>query len=183
MPAAVVVAVAVAVPIGPPSMPPALDDLDAVDDLVTTLRRLLSTPVVVGKPFHALFDDPRLQALQAKLREALLLIERFNSQVERSRTQQGNALAHDGCARPTSFNGSGSEAKLTTGERVHFQGGDAEQVEDGKRLVTRGNDDGAAAGARRPRSRDGRRDTRARPPCGSRTGETAGPSAPRGTAR
>jgi hypothetical protein len=97
---AVAIAVAVAVPIGPPAAPPALDDLDAVDFLIVTLRRLLHTPVVVGKPFHSLFDDPRLQALQAKLREAHMLIERFNSQVERSRASK-EMLWHLMVARKT----------------------------------------------------------------------------------
>lgn len=82
------VAVAVAVAVGPDPLPPTLDDLDAVDRLIESVRRLGQTPVVVGKPFHALFDDKRFQALQTKLREASLLADRLISQVERSKTNK-----------------------------------------------------------------------------------------------
>jgi chromosome segregation ATPase len=78
----------VAVPVGPPALPPTLDDLTAVEGHVDLLRRLLHTPVEPGKPFHAVFDTPRFQAVRAKLREASLLAERLVSQVERSRTQK-----------------------------------------------------------------------------------------------
>ena len=86
--ATVAVAVAVAVAVGPDPLPPTLDDLDAVDRLIESVRRLGQTPVVVGKPFHALFDDKRFQALQTKLREASLLADRLISQVERSKTNK-----------------------------------------------------------------------------------------------
>lgn len=81
-------AVAVAVAVGPPPLPPSLDDLEAVDRHIATIRRLIQTPAATGQPFHALFDDPRYQALHAKLREAGLLAERFLSQVERSRANK-----------------------------------------------------------------------------------------------
>lgn len=83
-----VVAVTVAVAVGPPPLPPSLDDLEAVDHHIATIRRLIQTPAVAGQPFHTLFDDPRYQALHAKLREAGLLAERFLSQVERSRANK-----------------------------------------------------------------------------------------------
>ena len=79
---------AVAVPVGPPPLPPSLDDIDAIDRLIETVRRLIQTPVVIGKPFHVLFDDQRFQTLQAKLREAGMLADRLISQVERSKTNK-----------------------------------------------------------------------------------------------
>lgn len=83
-----VVVAAVAVPVGPPPLPPSLDDIDAIDRLIETVRRLIQTPVVIGKPFHVLFDDQRFQTLQAKLREAGMLADRLISQVERSKTNK-----------------------------------------------------------------------------------------------
>lgn len=82
------VAVVVAVPVGPPPLPPTLDDLDTADRYIAALRRLVQTPIPQGKAFHTLFDDPRYQALSAKLREAGQLAERLIGQVERSRTNK-----------------------------------------------------------------------------------------------
>jgi hypothetical protein len=78
----------VARPVGPPLPPPTLDDIETADRQVEMLRSLLRTPAGQGKPFHSLFDLPRFQALQAKLREAALLAERLVNQVERSRNQK-----------------------------------------------------------------------------------------------
>jgi hypothetical protein len=78
----------VAVAVGPPLAPPSLDDLAAVETYAGTLRRLLHTPTVDGKPFHAAFDESRFQLIQAKLREAQLLAERLLSQVERSKNNK-----------------------------------------------------------------------------------------------
>jgi hypothetical protein len=80
--------VAVAVAVGPPPLPPSLDDLASLDQQISTLKRLLRTPAVAGKPFHTQFDIQRFQLLQAKLKEAGLLAERLISQVERSRNQK-----------------------------------------------------------------------------------------------
>jgi hypothetical protein len=79
---------AVAVPIGPPPLPPTANDLEAINQYVEALRRLLRTPVLLGKPYHAGFDAARFQVLQAKLREAAILAEKLLGQVERSRSQK-----------------------------------------------------------------------------------------------
>jgi hypothetical protein len=79
---------AAAVPIGPPPLPPTANDLEAVNQYVEALRRLLRTPVLLGKPYHAGFDAARFQVLQAKLREAAVLAEKLLGQVERSRSQK-----------------------------------------------------------------------------------------------
>ena len=80
--------VVAAVPVGPPPLPPSLDDLESVDRLLTTLRKLLKVAAPPGKPYHTLFDLARYLEIQAKLREANLLAERLISQVERSRNQK-----------------------------------------------------------------------------------------------
>jgi hypothetical protein len=82
------VAVAVAVPVGPPPQPPSLDDLGAAAALARSLQGLLRTPVAVGTPFHSLFDPTRLHALEAELREVVLLADRLLKQVDRSRTNK-----------------------------------------------------------------------------------------------
>jgi hypothetical protein len=76
---------AVAVPVGPPPLPPSLEDLEAVERYVETVRRLVQTPHRDGKPFHTLFDDQRIQVVNTKLREANLLAERLIRELERSR--------------------------------------------------------------------------------------------------
>jgi hypothetical protein len=80
--------VVAAVPVGPPPLPPSLDDLETVEQHVAMLRTLLKISAPAGKPYHTLFDQPRFQAIQAKLREANLLAERLVNQVERSRNQK-----------------------------------------------------------------------------------------------
>jgi hypothetical protein len=64
---------------------PAPDDVTLAERLVTALKRLNSLPDVRGRPFHTEVDEPRLEALIARLREASALAERVTARVKRSR--------------------------------------------------------------------------------------------------